>query len=107
MPMESPNLSYIDTLAGSDAAFRAQLIGIVKDELPTEVSHYQQCMETEDWKQAAEAVHKLKHKISILGLEKSYYLAMEYEESLLQADTADREQFDDLLARMLDFVSAL
>jgi hypothetical protein len=26
-----------------------------------------------------QSVHKLKHKISILGLEKSYYIAEEYE----------------------------
>jgi hypothetical protein len=29
-----------------------------------------------------QAVHKLKHKISILGLEKSYYIAEEYENNL-------------------------
>jgi hypothetical protein len=31
--------------------------------------------------QAAQAVHKLKHKVSILGLEKSYYLS-DYEDNL-------------------------
>lgn len=105
--MESPNLSYIETLAGSDEAFRAKLIAIVKEELPQEIAHYQECMQAEDWKLAAEAVHKLKHKISILGLEKSYYLAMEYEEALLEANPHDRASFDALLTRMLDFVSAL
>jgi hypothetical protein len=32
--------------------------------------------------QMAQSVHKLKHKISILGLEKSCYLAEEYESNL-------------------------
>jgi hypothetical protein len=39
-------------------------------------------MENTNFLDAAQSVHKLKHKISILGLEKSYYIVEEYESDL-------------------------
>ena len=78
--MEQPNLNYIDQLCGEDDAFKKKMITIIKKELPLEIVAYHKSREDLDYKLASECVHKLKHKISILGLEKSYHVAHEYED---------------------------
>jgi hypothetical protein len=46
----------------------------------------------------AQSVHKLKHKISILGLEKSY-LAEEYESNLKNNSTNLHSDFESILKK--------
>jgi hypothetical protein len=46
--------------------------------------------------EAAQSVHKLKHKISILGLDKSYYLAGEYENNLKDNTTILDTDFENI-----------
>ena len=70
--MEKPNLSYINELSGGDEAFKNKLITIIKKEFPEEKEVYFKNFKAKNFKASAENVHKLKHKISILGLEKSY-----------------------------------
>ena len=85
--MEVPNLTYIDKLSGGDEAFKNKLISIIKDEFPDEKAVYEENIKSENFKLSAENVHKLKHKISILGLEKSYDVAVSFEENLLEGNT--------------------
>ena len=106
--MEQPNLNYIDQLCGEDNAFRIKMIDIIKKELPIEISAYHKNMEAHNYRHAAEHVHKLKHKISILGLEKSYDLAQEYENHLLKNGTFESEgEFARILQLMQSFVNDL
>ena len=105
--MEQPNLSYIEELSAGDLLFKNKLITIVKEELPEEIKIYNENIKEGLLKEAAENVHKLKHKISILGLEKSYYLAVEFEEDLKVESLAKREEFEKLLSLMTDFVNDL
>jgi len=105
--LETPNLSYIETLAAGDTSFKATLISIVKSELPLEIEAYNANIEGENWTNTAENVHKLKHKISILGLEKAYYLAIDYEEQLLEGKVELKEKFEDILLSMSKFVETL
>jgi hypothetical protein len=72
--MEQPNLSYINRLSGDNLRFKNKIIGISK-ELPDEIAVYEEEFKSGNYLEAAQSVHKLKHKISILGLDKSYYLA--------------------------------
>ena len=85
--MEQPNLSYIDSLSGGDKDFKQKLIDIIKKEYPEEKDIYLTNIKKGNYKQAASNVHKLKHKISILGLEKSYDIAANYEANLLEDNT--------------------
>jgi hypothetical protein len=55
----------------------------------------------------AQSVHKLKHKISILGLEKSCYLAEEYESNLKNNSTNLHSDFESILKNMQDFINLL
>jgi HPt (histidine-containing phosphotransfer) domain-containing protein len=105
--MEKPNSNYINQLSGDNEEFKAKVIGILKRELPEEIAIYQNLIQTKNFKLAAESVHKLKHKVSILGLEKSYYIAEEFENNLKENLTDLQPDFETILKSMQDFVDTL
>ena len=105
--MEQPNLSYINQLSGGDKSFEEKLISIIKIEFPEEKAVYFKNIENDNFKDAAGNVHKLKHKISILGLEKSYEVAVDFENNLLKKSTTGRDEFDNILQKMTDFIASL
>jgi HPt (histidine-containing phosphotransfer) domain-containing protein len=105
--MEQPNLNYINELSGDNLEFKNKIIGILKKELPDEITVYEEGFKNGDYLLAAQSVHKLKHKISILGLEKSYYLAEEYENNLKNNTTNLDADFDTILNSMQQFVDDL
>jgi len=105
--MEQPNLNYINDLSGDNLDFKDKIISILKKELPDEIAIYNQEYINANYSLAAQSVHKLKHKISILGLEKSYYIAEEYENNLKDNSTDLNADFDTILKSMQDFVSHL
>jgi HPt (histidine-containing phosphotransfer) domain-containing protein len=105
--MEQPNLDYINDLAGDDEAFRAKLVATIKAELPGEIEAYETSYNSADYKAAVGHVHKLKHKISILGLEKSYYLAADFEDELKNNKTSLATDFERVLHTIKDFAASL
>lgn len=105
--METPNLNYINELSGGNEEFKIKIIGILKRELPVEVEVYQNEVDKANFSQAAQAVHKLKHKVSILGLEKSYYIASDYEDNLKDNSVALKNDFEAILKAMQEFVIQL
>lgn len=105
--MGQPNTNYIDQLAGDDTAFRNKLIDTIKGELPQEIDIYKTNITSGNYNAAADNVHKLKHKISVLGMEKSYYLAEKFEKNLKDNSTELQKEFEDVLLLIQDFVSAL
>jgi HPt (histidine-containing phosphotransfer) domain-containing protein len=105
--MEKPNMNYIDEVAGNDALFRQKLVTILKAELPRETADYRDMLGKGNLKGAAESVHKLKHKISLLGMEKSYYIAEQFEINLKENNTNLRDDFDSILITMQSFAEAL
>ncbi|MEC4003994.1 Hpt domain-containing protein [Flavobacterium sp. SUN052] len=105
--MELPNTEYIDQLSAGNEEFRAKMVSIIKMELPLEIDAYQDKIQTQNYKIAAECVHKLKHKISVLGLEKSYYIAEQFEDNLKEGSTNLQIEFEKTLALMQEFVNCL
>ena len=105
--MEQPNTNYIDQLSGDDAAFKIKMISIIKKELPLEIIAYKEYLRQKDFKQTAQCVYKLKHKISVLGLEKSYYLAEQFEDNLKEGSLTLQSDFDTIIASMHNFVNSL
>lgn len=105
--MEQANLNYINELSGDNSAFKQKLISILNTELPEEIGLYHVHRNQSDFSQMAQSVHKLKHKISILGLEKSYYIAEEYENNLKNNSTELQADFEIILKNMQDFVALL
>ena len=105
--MEQPNQSYINNLSGGDEAFKQKLIDIIKKEFPEEKQVYFDNFNAENYKLAADNVHKLKHKISILGLEKSYEVAVAYEISLEDGKTDEKEQFEAILDTITKYLEEI
>jgi len=105
--MEQPNLSYIESMSGGDKAFEQKLIDIIQKEFPEEKQVYFNNIGACNFKAAAENVHKLKHKISILGLTKSYDVAVDYEHNLLENSTEGKVEFEAILQNMTSFLETL
>ncbi len=105
--MEQPNLSYIESMSGGNEAFEKKIIGIIKVEFPEEKHVYFENIGANNFKAAAENVHKLKHKISILGLERSYTLADDFETNLKNESTTGKDEFDAILHLMTDFLETI
>ncbi|MFY0604028.1 MAG: Hpt domain-containing protein [Flavobacteriaceae bacterium] len=80
--MDTPNLNYIKELSEGDKLFESKVISVLKKEFPKELDCFLENYKKKDFKKSAEDVHKLKHKISILGLENGYHLAAEFENEL-------------------------
>ena len=105
--MEQPNLLYIQKLSDGDSEFEKTLIDIVKSEFPTEKKMYYNWIQEERYIQAAESVHKLKHKISILGLEHSYEKATLFEHNLKEQNTTGMADFDAILAQITAYLKTI
>jgi hypothetical protein len=105
--MEEANLNYIDELSGGSLDFKTNIVFIIKKELSNEIGVYDRHKETLNFVQMSQSVHKLKHKISILGMKKSYYLAEEYEANLKNNSTNVHSDFESILKNMQEFVNLL
>jgi len=102
--MEQPNKSYINSLSGGDLHFEEKLMAIIKNEFPQEKEVYQTNIKNKNLKLAAENVHKLKHKISILGLKNSYEVAMTFENNLLKGNIILQDEFESILKTITDYL---
>jgi len=108
MKEELPNLSYINELSGGDLSFEEKILSVIKKEFPEEKNIYYQNLKEKKYKEVAENVHKLKHKISILGLENGYSIAVEYENNLLDnSNLTLKEEFESILQNMTQFLNQL
>ena len=105
--MEQPNLTYIKNMSGDDLAFEQKLIGIIKNEFPQEKELYYNNYNSKKFKLAADNVHKLKHKISILGLQKSYEIATAFENNLLEDNTTLNKEFEAILDNITSYLKTL
>jgi len=105
--LETPNLKVIEQYAQGDAETKKMLLDIVIEEFPEEKESYYKQFKTKDAKKTQEAVHKIKHKISILGLEKSYEIANKYEVNLLNDSFDLNDEFHQILETITSFIASL
>ena len=105
--MTKPNLDKIKEIAGGTASFEQEMISIIKEELPGEIEQYQFHLEQNNFKQTAESVHKLKHKISILNMKHGYETAVAYENELRAGRPTSAQDFEAVLNKMVVFVNQL
>ncbi|CAL2081813.1 Hpt domain-containing protein [Tenacibaculum sp. 190524A05c] len=105
MHNEQPNINYIRQLSGGDVEFEEKMLSILQQELPEEIKIYLNTLEINNLHQTAEIVHKIKHKISILGLEKSYEYTIQYEKELLDGNRGGHEDFLRILNKMSEFLT--
>ena len=107
MMRERPNLNYIAALAGEDIEFQERFIQIVKTEFPQEIALYYKHIKLNDFLAASHDVHKIKHKINIIGLDQSHALASQYEEELRDGKTDMQLQFDGVLKLMENYIKRI
>ena len=83
------------------------MVEILKNEFPDELEIYTESIKEKKYLETAQIVHKLKHKISILGLEKSYEIAVEYEQDLNKNKIIRKDDFEKILTNMTNFINQL
>lgn len=105
--MEQPNLTYIEKLAGNDEVFKNKFIAILKDEFPIEKEEYYNSLNASKTNETALIVHKLKHKLNILGLEEAYGLSVIYEEELKKGDTSLAPKFTSILDTIESYLNTI
>ncbi|MGK0414546.1 MAG: hypothetical protein ACJA1B_002773 [Polaribacter sp.] len=105
--MEHPNIEYINKLARGEEPIRKMLVDVIKSEFPEEKKEYLKSFVNRDFIKIEENVHKLKHKISILGLEKSYDLAKIYEDNLREKSIVGYKDFEKTLETITKFIETL
>ncbi|AUC15237.1 histidine kinase [Tenacibaculum sp. SZ-18] len=105
--MEKPNLFYLQELARGDQDLINQLIEVLKVEFPEESQDYYKSIQTGDFKTISQNVHRVKHKISILGLDDAYKLANDYENNLRDANMDKKEEFEEILVSISEYLKTI
>lgn len=105
--MEKPNRNYIEELSGGDKDFEDKLFKILQTEFPEEQKAYFTHLESVNFKELYLSVHKIKHKISILGLEKSYEVANVYEKNLRNNSLEGKNEFKKILENITNYLAKL
>lgn len=105
--MEEPNFSYLNSFTGGDKAFEEKILTVIKTEFPEERDIYLNNIVANKFDLAANNVHKLKHKISLLGLDESYRLASQHELNLIEGNNNLHENFTQILNTMTRFLNEL
>lgn len=104
---ETPNLEYVDNLADGDEAFRQKFIAILKEEFPKEKKEYLDTVENSLFREASEHVHKIKHKLNVLGLHNAYTLAVRYENELRKGGQSFRQDFLSILKEVERYLKTI
>lgn len=104
---EQPNLDYIKQLADGSTTFEQKLITVVKREFPEERSVFLKNFKNKNFDEAAENVHKLKHKIGMLGFEDGYKLTVTFEDDLKESKTKLYPKFLLILEAIDKFLKTL
>ncbi len=104
---EVPNLDYIKEISGGNEEFEKKFLSIIQTEFPKEKEDYTQFLESGELEESAKVVHKIKHKLGILGLTTAYKMAIKYEEDLKIGNTSLKEDFEDVLGTVEAFILKL
>ncbi len=105
--METPSLDYIRKLSKGNTDFETKILQVIKDEFPVEKELYYQKLLAGDYNEIAKIVHKLKHKMAVLSLEKGHKLAIEYEASLKLNQIAFQDEFESVLHKITLFLKQI
>lgn len=98
--MEKPNLSLIKEISGNDIVFENSILEILKKEFPEEVLLFKENLKKNNFLEASKNVHKIKHKISLLGLEKGLEIASAFEISLKEGDLKLHNNFLEIIDKI-------
>jgi hypothetical protein len=104
---ETPNLKYIRELSAGSDTFEQKLITIIKREFPEEKNEFLKNYNKKAYHKTAENVHKLKHKIGMLGFEVGYQTTKDFEEGLKDNDPSLYSEFMIILESIEHFLKTI
>ena len=104
---ETPNLNYVDEVAGGDLEFRQRYINILKEEFPLEMKEYLSHMHDGDLREASLIVHKIKHKLNSLGLNEGHSLAVKHEFELRNDINLLSGEFTEILQGIESYLNTI
>ncbi|WP_088323375.1 hypothetical protein [Polaribacter tangerinus] len=102
--METPNLEYIDKIANGSEILKAKIIKIVREELSLDSEKYYELKDTKDLKNFKVYIHRIKNKMTVLGLIESYKIASNYEKNIENVTDEEKKFFENTLAHMIEFI---
>ncbi len=107
--MEKPNLEYLHELARGDEALIKQLKEVLVAEFPEERKDYYESLKIKNHKLISENVHRIKHKIIILGLETAYEKANQFEHDLRNSniDVNRVNEFEEILNSIANYLKTI
>lgn len=105
--MKKPNLNFINDLSEGDVEFKNKLLFLLKKEFANEYEIYQNTRLNNDFNGAVEIVHKLKHKIGLLGLKENYDYASSFELDLKNKNFSKHNSFQLILDEISVFLNDL
>tara|TARA_B110000908_G_C10248363_1_gene450265 strand:- start:2388 stop:2705 length:318 start_codon:yes stop_codon:yes gene_type:complete len=105
--MEKPNLTYVDALSRGDKLVKNNLIQIIKTEFFLEKMAYYKSLKNKDFKKIETNVHKIKHKISILGFVKRYKMANDYEHYLRDHQLIGAKDFEKTIIAISEYLKII
>lgn len=105
--MEKPNLIFFEKLSKGDSEFMSRLIKTLKEDFKEDQIAYVKANQELNFDQMKFYVHRIKHKIGILGLEKSYILVGNYENDLSQENLNLKNDFLEILKTVSSFLKKL
>ncbi|GAB7258064.1 Hpt domain-containing protein [uncultured Polaribacter sp.] len=92
--MEKPNLNYLKEISGGDIDFENSMLSILKTELPEELSILKSYYENSNYEELSLSIHKIKHKIGMLGMPIALEFASKIENDVKKGNL---EQYTDLI----------
>lgn len=101
---EEPNFNNLMQLADGDEAIKSSLWSILKEEFIKEVEDYNLKITENNLSVASGIVHKLRHKIGFLGMQKAYDLSYQYQQNLEFDSTDLKEDFELILDTINKFI---
>ncbi|MRI00608.1 Hpt domain-containing protein [Kriegella sp. EG-1] len=104
---EFPNMDYVIHLGGTDFDFERKFIAILKKEFTWQLGNYLYHIKKDEPRAAAEVVHKIKFKFSVLGMNHAFTFSEYYEEQLHVGNMALDEDFKKCLRKVNEFLKTL
>lgn len=98
--MEIPNLNYIEEISGGDKEFEKNMLNILKSEFPEEYTILKKNFENKNFEEVALNIHKIKHKIGMLGMKNSFVLATNLEKDIKKGVIKQYDAFVLILDRI-------
>lgn len=103
--VEQPNIDFFEKLAQGDISFKKKLIETLKQDFFDDYKNYNTKLVEQDYSQIKFYVHRIKHKIGILGLKESFKMATQYEEELKLNNLNLKSEFEKTLKKIKVFLN--